>query len=154
MGFWGNWQKPAESENSYQSQLFLIPVAAGQERNFTPFLFQIQTLGNLILGTHWLLILSLPGIAIAFLSCVLRTWLGFLPAGTCRLLVLRYGGSSTIRPQNMVGQKCGLYPICSLSTVASSQRNCPSISFFWLSLGVALHLGRVVYFGVVQYCQE
>lgn len=81
-------------------------------------------------------------------SCVLRTWLAFLPADTWELFVLVYGGSSTIRPQNMAGQKCGFHPICSLPTVASFFGNCPSTSFFWLSLGVTLDLGRVVALGV------
>ena len=110
------------------------------------FPFQMKTLGNLVWGTHWLLILSLPGIAIAFLCP--ENWLAFLPADTWGLFVLVYGGSSTIRPQNMVGQKCGLHPICSLPAVASFSRNCPSTSFFWLSLGVTLYLGRVVALGV------
>ena len=48
----------------------------------------------------------------------------------------------------MAGQKCGFHPICSLPTVASFFGNCPSTSFFWLSLGVTLDLGRVVALGV------
>lgn len=63
--------------------------------------FQIQT--------HWLLTLSVPEIAIAFLLllfCVPKAWLGFLPAWDMQA----------------VG------------------------SFFWLSLGVTLDLGKVVTF--------
>ena len=112
----------------------LVPGVSGPERKFTSFPFQMKTLGNLVWGTHWLLTLSLPGIAIAFLYP--ENWLAFLPADTWELFVLVYGGSSTIRPQNIVGQKCGLHPICSLPTVASFSGNCPSTSFFWLSLGV------------------
>ena len=47
--------------------------------------------------------------------CVLRAWLGFLPAWDLQvvssyvhtLLNCHIGGS-----KNMVGQKCGLHPIC------------------------------------------
>lgn len=83
-------------------------------------------------------------------------------------------------PENLAGQpqgwrtskiwlqKCGLHSICSLAgvllTVASSQGDCLSVSFFWLSLGVTLDLekivpsapslGYILVQGSVQYSQE
>ena len=102
-------------------------------------------------------ILCLPGTAVAFfvLFCILRIWLGFLPAWGMQVLVC--AGSSTTR---LGAQKHGWtemwvvlhlalvsYPLLQLSGNLSK-------SFFWLSLRVALDLRRVVAFGVVQYHQE
>lgn len=52
------------------------------------------------LGAHLLSVLSLPEVVIDFLFvlfCVLRTWVGFLPAYGIQLSVLAYAGSSAIR---------------------------------------------------------
>lgn len=62
MRSWESWQKPTKGENSYQSQISGISVCGAQSReegkiSCCPFLSK----------THWLLILSVPGTAIAFL---------------------------------------------------------------------------------------
>ena len=85
---------------------------------------------------------QLSGTALSFLSvlfCILRTWLGFLPAwdvpvvGSCthRQINHQFWG-----PKNMARQKCGLH-----SFFREGPTNCCQLSgelsfpFFWLSLG-------------------
>ena len=43
----------------------------------------------------------------------------------------------------MTGQKCGLQPICRQGPIDTCQFSGKS-SFFWLSLGLSLYLGRIV----------
>ena len=147
MRSWEQWQKSVKDEKSYHGQLSWFSVVSGQlrERNRISgchFLYKFRLLQIQFQGTHWLLTLSLPGTALSFLSvlfCILRTWLGFLPAwdvpvvGSCihRQINHQFWG-----PKNMARQKCGLH-----SFFREGPTNCCQLSgelsfpFFWLSLG-------------------
>lgn len=87
---------------------------------------------NLLLGTHWLSILSLLGTAAAFSFvsfCVLRTWLGTCQVWAPKIWLFRNAACTPFAPVVLLA-------------VASSQENC--LSLFWLSLRVPLDLGRVI----------
>lgn len=84
--------------------------------------------------------------------CVLTAWLGNCQVGVPKIKLDRY-------------MNCTPFTASVLLTIASSQGNCLSLSFFWLSLGMTLDLRRVVSFastlrmplgihGVAQYCQD
>lgn len=125
---WENWQKPVKGENYYQNRLSWISTCSArlrEENTFHIIPFQIQT--------HWLLTLYLPGTAVTFLSVlfsVLRAWLG-----NCQVGDPKHGWAE-------MGIELHLW----LGSIGSPQGNCLSPSSFWLSLGVALDLGRVVPF--------
>lgn len=84
-------QKPAKDKNFYKAWLSWISVELSWERKVK---FHVVLLFPkdwfCFGGIPWLLIFSLLGAAISFLFvsfCVLRIWLGFLPAWGLQLLV-------------------------------------------------------------------
>lgn len=153
---------PEKTVISWQSVRFLLvssprslPVVPGPERkvNFMLSLpFQIQVgrkkhlsklypwmwVINWLSGTHWLLILSLQGTAVAFLFfsfCVLRIWLGYLPAWSTHVLVcvggsaVRWGAPKILLHRNVCWTPfvAGVPP-----PVAGFQRSCLSSSLGYL----------------------
>ena len=66
-----------------------------------------------------------------------------------RKLSLQVGGSKVWLDRNM---RCTPFAAGALLTVVSSQKNCPSLCFFWLFWGMALHLERVVAFAPSVGC--
>lgn len=115
---------------------------------------QIQTLVNLVWGTHWLLIFFLPGTTtdLFALFCVLRTWLG---------------NYQLKGPQIRARQKCALHSIyirgppdcCQLSRESSKPVFLVAVSgsgsgFGETSIFGTLFCGTSCVQGVVQYFQE
>lgn len=90
---------------------------------------------NLLSSTYQMQILSFPGTAITILSHFVSwtTWLGNCQVGDPKIKLDRY-------------MNCTPFTARVLLTIASSQGNCLSLSFFWLSLGMTLDLRRVVSF--------
>ena len=83
--------------------------------------------------------------------------LAFRLPGVPKLSVLVYAGSSIIRLgtqkycQTEMWVELHLW-LGSCQLLPAPLENCLSPTLFWLSWGVALDLGRVGYFEVVQYC--
>lgn len=134
---------------------------AGWERKVKSHVtFQIQTLTDLVLG-YSLWLLSIPGktISLLFVFSVLKTWIHILFAWdiqvihSCvhRQLHPQVGGPKIWLDRNVC---CITFVVRVLPTVASSQGNCLSLSFFWLFLEVTLDLGKSRILWVAQYCQN
>lgn len=113
-------------------------------------------------GLHCLLLFSLPGTAVSLLFVlfsVLETWIHILFAWdiqvvrSCvhRQLHPQVGGPKIWLDRNVC---CTTFVVRVLPTVASSQGNCLSLSFFCLFLEVTLDLGKGRIFWVAQYCQN
>lgn len=148
-------KKLANGENSYQTQLsqmvsmltgwerkvkyYIVPSfpnsgwrAKKKKKKIKNWIFEIW-LTNLLSGTHWLLIFSLPGTAFtfSFVLSILIIWVGNSQFG---------GLKNTIR-------QCGVHVICSKSSADCCQLSGElSESFFCLSLEMALDLGREIFF--------
>ena len=148
-----NLQNLVKCENSNQSQLSWISAVPGWERKvkfMLLFLFQIQTLVNLVLGCPVVSLSGTPSYCLLVcLEFVLRTWLGFLSTwGTqvvgscvCRQLHRQVGGSKIWLDRNM---GCTSFVVESHWLLSALRES--FMSFSWLSLGVALDIGRIVSF--------
>ena len=123
MGSWENQQKPAKSENSNQIQFSQISICSAWLRKYgkilcCPFLSKFRLAGKIyknqifelwlmtmLLGTHWLLVCSLLGIALP------------LYVSFC---VWELRKDLKIQPDTKMN--CSLFVARVLPTVASSQR--------------------------------
>lgn len=124
---WKNWEKSAKGENSYQSVLPDICSAWLVKKGEVSPCPSLPNLDPLVIDPFF------PGNFALIVSFCVQLGLGTIRPGV-----------SKIWPDRNVS--CPSFLVRVLPTIANFQRNCLHLSFFGLSLGIALDLGRVASF--------